>query len=162
MVPQVGTLNRTGVSYSGSFDVWIRNRISELLDWTSANFERRPVEGWVNGDNFISTQESFGILPVPAEQREKLNMYPFNAHFAHDFKPHHHYLSEKQNTQIAVLPIHTKPERILFRALLTGSQAQRQPNWEDFARDWNSHCNQAGLYYKVPTLLHAQHMIPCF
>jgi len=86
--------------YAGSFDIWTRNRISKLLDLTSAHFENLPVEGWINGDNFVRTTESFGILPMPEEQEDKLNMYSFNPQFAKDTNARHCYLAKKQNTQI--------------------------------------------------------------
>ena len=120
------------------------------MDLTSSYFEKLPVNRWMNGDSYVRTTESFGILPIPEEQRTKLGMYPFNSQFTKDQKIRHQYLAEKQNTQLATLPIHTKPERLLFKAMLIGSQvAQREPNWENFARDWNAHCNQAEIYYKA-------------
>ena len=79
-------------------------------------------------------------------------MYSFNPQFAKDTNARHCYLAKKQNSQIAVLLIHTKPEQLLFRAMLTGPQAQREPNWEDFAQDRNSHCNGPDIYYKVHML----------
>ena len=88
---KVGTLNRTGTPYAGSFDIWTRNRISELLDLTSSHFESLPMNfgpgGWINGNNFVRSTERFGILPLPPPQQEKLGMLVYNAEFSNNLKP---------------------------------------------------------------------------
>ena len=61
---------------------------------------------------------------------------------------------EKQNTQIAVLLVHTKPERLLFKALLLSRQdafsaAECEPGWLNLAQEWNAHGNGQTIFYKV-------------
>jgi hypothetical protein len=57
MCSQVGTLNHTGLLYMGSFDIWMRNHISCLLDILSHKFQSLPASfglgGWVSGDNYV-------------------------------------------------------------------------------------------------------------
>jgi len=67
---QVGTPNRTGKPYVGSYDIWTQNQISSLINILSTQMETLPAEfgpgGWVNGDQYIRSNERFGILPIPA------------------------------------------------------------------------------------------------
>ena len=54
---------------------------------------------------------------------------------------------------MAVLPVHTKPERMLFKALLlslehTGATG-REPEWQSLTREWNAHCDGKEIRYKV-------------
>jgi hypothetical protein len=129
-----------------------------LLDLMSSHLESLPLNfgpgGWVNGNNFIQSTEAFGILPLPMEQHNKLSMLIFNPQFATGTKLRHRYLAEKQNTRIAVLPVHTKSERLLFKALLLSPQgsfaaADHEPNWQDLAREWNTHGDGREIFYKV-------------
>jgi hypothetical protein len=63
-------------------------------------------------------------------------------------------LVEKQNAQVAVLPVHTKPERLLFKALLLSRQgaflvAECEPDWLNLAQEWNAHGNGQTIFYQV-------------
>ena len=154
---EVGTKNRTGVAYQGSFDIWTQNRISSILDHVAHKFHTLPKNfgpgGWVNGDNYVRSTEVFGILPLPDNFRDNLGMLVYHPHFAKDKNIRHHYLAIKQNTRMAVLPIHTKPERALFRLLVANAQGlfsgNRQPNWQVLASQWASHSDGLHIFYKV-------------
>jgi hypothetical protein len=108
---QVGTLNRTGWQDQGSHDIWTRNYISELLDRTAAAFapdaKHVSMIGWVNGNEYEQSTETFGILPLSEDMRTKLGMLPYHDTFATETKIHHRYLAECQRTCVAVLPVHT-------------------------------------------------------
>jgi hypothetical protein len=107
--------------------------------------------GWINGDNFLRSTEAFGILPLPEQQCEKLGMLVYNANFAKMMKSRREYLVRKQNTQMAVLPVHTKFERMLFKALILSLECigKCEPGWEALAQEWNSHCDGKDIFYKV-------------
>ncbi|KAL8276081.1 hypothetical protein RQP46_011513 [Phenoliferia psychrophenolica] len=62
----VGSFNRSGVRYSGDFDLWLGNSLQLLLERnTDLVKDSELVAGWVNGDCYEPSEESFGILPVP-------------------------------------------------------------------------------------------------
>ncbi|KAG6894804.1 hypothetical protein C0992_004572, partial [Termitomyces sp. T32_za158] len=155
---KVGTLNRTGVPYKGSFDIWTQNRISQLLDVTSTRFTSNPPNfgpgGWVNGNNFVRSTEVFGILPLPPDFRMKLGMLVYHSQFAREGKIRHDYLAQRQNTRMAILPIHTQHERGLFRLLMAKSDGpfsgRSEPNWICLAEEWNGHANGSTIFYKLP------------
>ena len=153
----MGTLNRTGVPYAGSFDIWIRNRISHLLDTLFQKFRVLPASfgpgGWVNGNNYVRSTEVFGILPLSDQFRASLSMLPHHPQFAKDQHIRHGYLAAHQNTRVAVLPIHTTAERALFKALLADSEGlfsgRKEPNWIELAKKWNGHGDGVNIFYKV-------------
>ncbi|KAG6836301.1 hypothetical protein H0H93_009317 [Arthromyces matolae] len=162
-VIKVGTFNRTGVPYSGSYDVWTRNRISKLLDITSTHFVTQPPEfgpgGWVNGDNFARSTETFGILQLPSELRGQLGMLAYHPGFAQEVKIRHQYLAQRQGTRIAILPVHTSDERSIFKLLIVEQNGLfsgvNEPKWFQVAERFNSHANGLTIFYKLPEQLKA-------
>ena len=68
----------------------------------------------------MRSTEIFGILPVAKPTRTRLGLLDFHLGFAEKKKTKHTYLAKKQNTRVAVLPIHTKAERWLFAFLVSG------------------------------------------
>ncbi|EPQ50510.1 hypothetical protein GLOTRDRAFT_133880 [Gloeophyllum trabeum ATCC 11539] len=154
---KVGTLNRTGVPYVGSFDIWVKNRISALLDITSSRFESLPLNfgpgGWVNGDLYAPSTEVFGILALPDYKRLELGMLPYHHQFAIEQKIRHRQLAFRQNARIAILPVHTSNERALFKLLITGVHgcfgAQKEPQWDLLAVEWAKHANGTTIFYKL-------------
>ncbi|KAF8633831.1 hypothetical protein AX17_004351 [Amanita inopinata Kibby_2008] len=161
---RVGTLNRTGSPYRGSYDIWTQNRISDLLDRLTTSFATRPSTfgpgGWVNGNNYQPSTEIFGVLPISKEQKARLGMHDFNAEYAKATKTRYQKLAIQQNTLVAVVPVHTKAERELFRAMIAVSgkegdgdglfTGKAQPNWETVAARWNEHAEGHEIFYKVP------------
>ncbi|TCD61520.1 hypothetical protein EIP91_008291 [Steccherinum ochraceum] len=159
---RVGTLNRTGRRYEGSYDVSTRNRITHLLNQLSTKFERPPVGfglgGWVNGNDYTRSKEVIGILPLPQATKTSLDMLNYNAAFAKKAAVRHRELALRQGTQYAVLPIHTAAERALFRCMITqlGENDQsRAPNWQALATRWSGHCDGRTIFYKLPEHLRA-------
>ncbi|KAG6848519.1 hypothetical protein H0H93_016335 [Arthromyces matolae] len=155
---KVGTYNRTGVPYMGSFDIWTRNQISQLLDSLSTRFSSNVPNfgpgGWVNGNNFARSTEVFGILPISGDFCTRLGMLVYHPEFAREFKIRHQYLALRQNTRVAILPIHTPDERGLFKLLLANPDGpfsgRTEPNWMDVAAQWNNHANGLTIFYKLP------------
>ncbi len=161
-VLQVGTLNRTGKPYQGSYDIWLRNRIASLTDETASAFIprtttseslSRSIDCWVNGNDYERTTEVFGLLPLPDATRTKLGMLPYRSDFARSEKIRHPYLAAQQRTLVAILPIHTPEERALFRILAKRPNGPfsgpRQPNWITVAQEWSTYCDGKHVYYKV-------------
>ena len=72
--------------------------------------------GWVNRNEYEQTTETFSILPLSEDMRTKLGM-PYHSIFAKETKMHHCYLAQGQQTCIAILPVHTRQERSLYRCL---------------------------------------------
>jgi hypothetical protein len=163
ILEQVGILNRTGVPHHGSYDIWTQNRISHLLDVLASAFTCNIANfsgSWVNGNNYQRSKEVFGVLPLPKSQKERLGMHDFNAEFSKATKTRHQYLSCQQNTLVAVLPIHTKPEQALFKALVADLSSdglfsgKKQPNWESVSMRWSQHADGREIFYKVMLMLY--------
>ena len=154
---QVGTLNRTGRADQGSHDIWTRNYIAELLDRTAAafkpNMKHVSMIGWVNGNEYQQSAETFGILPLAEDMRVKLGMSPYHHTYATETKIRHRYLAEHQQTRVAVLPIHTQQERSLYRLLVKQQNGlfsgTKQPNWVAVACEWSKYADGLHIFYKV-------------
>ncbi|KAF8328650.1 hypothetical protein F5887DRAFT_897466 [Amanita rubescens] len=156
----VGTKNRTGKPYQGSFDIWQRNQIAKLIDSTRCVF-MEPNEpsaiGWLNGNDYKQSQETFGILPLPRASQVTLGMHQHSDQFVAGEKIKHADLAKQQQTQIAILPVHTPAERALFRLLMSMSNGpfsatgtNRQLNWVAMASRWAEHCDGKTIFYKLP------------
>ena len=76
--------------YHGSYDVWMQNRISDLLDSLTMMFTMQPqtfdLGGWVNGNNYQQTTEIFSVLPMSNPQKAHLGMHDFNGEFTKAMK----------------------------------------------------------------------------
>ncbi|KAI0704374.1 hypothetical protein BC835DRAFT_1317043 [Cytidiella melzeri] len=162
---RVGTLNRTGKPYRGSFDIWTRNRLAQLADVTRVAFAPETVEksviGWVNGRDYASSNEVFGILPLPPSTRQKLGLLPYNEALAKGENIKHANLAKQQNSTYAILPVHTSHERHLYRLIrrqYDGLFTQRsQPDWVALAMLWSTHCDGVKVFYKLPEHLKSYH-----
>lgn len=141
----------------------MQNHISDLLDSLIMSFATQPPTfgpgGWVNGNNYQRTTEIFGVLPMSKPQKARLGMHDFNGEFAKAMKTRYQHLAIQQNTLVAVVPVHTKAERALFRAMIAVSgkegegqglfNGKSQPNWETVAAQWNEHGDGREIFYKV-------------
>ncbi|KAJ3501690.1 hypothetical protein NLJ89_g9226 [Agrocybe chaxingu] len=158
---RVGYLNRTGGAYQGSFDIWTRNQISQLVDILATRFTSLPPGfgpgGWVNGNYYVNSPEVFGILPANERQREQLGMLEY--HHDHGKEIRHSYLAFQQKTRNAILPVHTKAERGLFKMFVAKRDGlfsgTRQPNWAVLATQWAEHADGVKIFYKLPEHLKA-------
>lgn len=107
----------------------------------------------MNGNNYVRSTEIFGILPLSSHLRESLSILPYHYQFALDRKIRHSYLAVRQQTRAAVLPIHTRPERSLFKAMLADPQGpfsgRKEPNWIELANIWSGHVDGVLIFYKV-------------
>jgi hypothetical protein len=152
---QVGTLNSTGKRYSGHFDIWLINSLQEISAALGPrllgnNFHR---EGWVNGNLYQSSGETFGIVPIPHDLREQFAMLPFDPLYTLETRSHHRFLAEKHNTRLAVIPIHSPPERKFFSTLMRNTSfftPQMNPQFVKLVRHWNQTAiGSPEIFYKV-------------
>ena len=94
--------NSTGQSYKGHTSIWITNRLQELrvyLEEVLINVI--PITGWVNGNLYVATNETLGILPIPGDVRDSSGMAPFvDIADSTEKLPKHKFLAEMQGTQI--------------------------------------------------------------
>ncbi|RDB18198.1 hypothetical protein Hypma_000504 [Hypsizygus marmoreus] len=155
---KVGTFNRTGKLHNSSYDIWTRNRIAKLADLTSDAFPPRSREvsviGWVNGNDFEQSSETFGILPLSESMKTNLGMADFHHKFAVQEKIRHFHLTAQQETRFAILPVHTPNERALFSLLVKDHEGhfagRTQPNWVALSRSWSQYCDGHTIFYKLP------------
>lgn len=113
-----------------------------------------PVQigGWVNGNFYVPTSESLGILPIPDDVRDLSGMIKYDPFL--DSRQKYSYLASRQGTQKPVLPVHTPEEQALFRFLLqyelSFNPCAGEPNWRSAVKVWNSKADHEELiYYKV-------------
>jgi hypothetical protein len=93
------------------------------------------ITGWVNGNYYVPTTESLGILPIPLETRESSGIATYisgpitNIKTGEKKKPQRHdFLARMQGTRRPVLPVHTTAERLMFRTLITKNKEFNPPN----------------------------------
>ena len=110
--------------------------------------------GWLNGNDYKQLQETFGILPLPRASQVTLGMHQHLDEFATGEKVKHADLAKQQQTQVAILPVHTPAECALFWLLISMpngpfSGTNCQLNWVAMASQWAEHCNGRTIFYKV-------------
>ena len=142
----------TGQFYTGHFDIWLINERQALLN---SDLTRKFIPGsstlvgWVNGNYYVQTKETFGILPVPPNVQLSSGLLPYD----HKTPPKKHtYLSRKQSTRFAVLTLHTNEEKQLFSNFMqTNSVFMRAqgPDWPTAVCLWNQAANGDTIFYKV-------------
>jgi hypothetical protein len=149
----VGTYNSTGQKYCGHFSIWITNRLQERLIYLEDILSNLVyIRGWVNGNLYLPTSETIGILPVPPELRAESKMADFNVNI--DQKQRHAYLASMQGTRKAILPVHTPAEHDLFNTLMKTNEAftsrSAGPRWTECVRVWNRLADTRNdVFYKV-------------
>lgn len=150
---QVGTFNRTGQHYIGHLDIWLKNDLQASMVAVQDLVEGGPVISWVNGNKYTPTQENFGILPIMPDVQVATGMVKFNP--SSTKRMQYRYLASQQNTQFAVLPVHTGAEKQVWTALMQASPEYQaaNPNWTRCAAIWNESADGTTIYYKVIHML---------
>ncbi len=149
----VGTFNSTGQNYKGHFDIWLTNKLQEMLIHTKEAIpQSKLITGWVNGNLYVQTTEAFGILAVPPDVRAQCGMQEFDELL--DCKQPHHFLASKQGTRKPILPIHSAEEQHLFSSLMredtSFNGAGCGPVWTTAVKIWNRYADEhQGISYKV-------------
>lgn len=162
---QVSTQNCTGHRYVGHFDISLKNEIASLQQQTCHALTQSADIGygkWVNGRDYMQTKEVFGILPFDKTVQEHGGMSPYSNIFVKDNPVCHQFLSQKQGTCFAVLPIHSHAECLLFQAYVESSPLFSDPEQPDFsalAQQMNEHADGRQIFYKVCSTLHSQQLM---
>jgi len=120
------------------------------------------ITGWVNGNHYVPTMETLGILPIPLEIRESSGMASYvsgpisNIETGEKKKRQRHdFLAQIQGTRKPVLPIHTNAEKLMFRTLMKNREFNppnvSEPPWNEVVKVWNASVDESSenLYYKV-------------
>ncbi|EKM73525.1 hypothetical protein AGABI1DRAFT_134593 [Agaricus bisporus var. burnettii JB137-S8] len=98
------------------------------------------IGGWVNGNLYVPTSESLGILPIPDDIRDLSGMMKYIPSL--DSGQKYSYLASRQGTRKPILPVHTPEERTLFRFFLHHeplfTPCAGEPNWRAAVKVWNS------------------------
>lgn len=153
---QVGTFNTTGRKYQGHFSIWITNNLQENLIFLEDMLENpAPISNWVNGNLYIQTSETIGILSIPDELQVESWMTCFDPKI--NSKQPHTYLAERQNTCKAILPVHMPAKIKLFSTLMKDNSMftsqSSGPCWCDCVWSWNSKANEYDdIFYKVQSV----------
>jgi hypothetical protein len=92
------------------------------------------IPDWTNVNLYQPSGETFGIQPISQQIQAAAGLAPF--HRTLDSKRPHSFLAARQQTRIAVLPIHTMAEKALFSQLMKG-QTTGKPKWAQVVLDWN-------------------------
>ena len=74
------------------------------------------IQGWTNGSLYVDTSEVSGILPIPPTLCTKALMQPNIPGVTS--KAMHQFLAQRQQTQFAVIAVHTVSEKQLFSHLI--------------------------------------------
>jgi hypothetical protein len=156
-IVKVGIKNSTGQPYKGHTSIWVTNCLQELhvyLEEVLINVIL--ITGWVNGNLYMATNETLGILPIPGDIRDSSRMALFIDIADSTQKPQKHkFLAEMQGTCKAILPIHTSSEKGLFRTLMENDRHFNPPdgslpNWNQATRVWNAWADRTDdVWYKV-------------
>ncbi|KAJ7214561.1 hypothetical protein GGX14DRAFT_611156 [Mycena pura] len=148
----------TGKRYRGHFSIWVINEIEELLSYTEDILAAHHgvKEAWVNGNLYQPTNEVSGVLPIPEGIRTEAGMAKFEP-LLDSVRPHHR-LASLQGTRKAVLPVHNRTEKELFRELMAGSNSfgnfSSAKQVESAVKIWNARADaQDDIYYKLPEQL---------
>lgn len=195
----MGCFNKTGKHYKSHFNHWIRDDIVEMAAEVGM-VPSFPIPHILA--TRIATTESFGIIPVPKEIVDELGFRPSETPVTdtrviplHRGTPvnlltrlstrrvsPYDYLSERQQTAHAVVPVHTAGEYKLFKEMiksggfyknetsrtLTAAKVTKTVNFLQFAKAWTEKVHEAAaekreklerIYYKLPEQLEKHHQL---
>ncbi len=151
----MGTLNSTGKRYTGHYSIWLTNSIQEMLalvgDTIPGSESIHSIDGWVNGNLYLPTNEVSGVLPVPLDLRVKYGMAEYQPSL-HSKQPQH-FSCFTGSIHETILPVHSDCECELFRKLVAENpvfSGTSGPQWDAAAKIWNDIAGAAdGIAYKV-------------
>ena len=129
-----------------------------------------------NALDYQSSNESFGICPLPRDVARTFGHEPYSQQLAthqgitipwHQWKVPQHvlppalhtraganlqYLACRQEAKYAIVPVHTDQERQLFSRILNNHFVEQglQPDWVLFAKLWSKEANGKDIFYKTP------------
>ena len=104
----VGTKNRTGHRFIGHDDIWLYNELQTMIEKIRIHVPLSyRIQGCTNGSLYVNTSEVSGILTIPSILRTKPLMQPNIPGVTS--KSLHQFLAQQQQTQFAVIAVHTVP-----------------------------------------------------
>ncbi|KAJ7132564.1 hypothetical protein C8R44DRAFT_871499 [Mycena epipterygia] len=116
--------NSTGKKYVGHDSIWLLNTIQELEITLAEGYGLAPAPlTWVNGNLYQQTEQSVGIVRIPRLVCGPVEIQPYNEEIDSKRTQKQQYLARMQGTRIAVLPVHTVAEKLLFNELMRTSPA---------------------------------------
>ncbi|KAJ7705637.1 hypothetical protein B0H16DRAFT_1901821, partial [Mycena metata] len=120
----VGHFNSTGKRYVGHDSIWLLNSIRELEITLAEGYGLPPAPlAWVNGNLYQQTEQSVGIIRIPRSVCGPVEIQSYNNEIDSKRTQKQQYLARMQGTRIAVLPVHTITEKVLFNDLMRTSPA---------------------------------------
>ncbi|KAL6306811.1 hypothetical protein BKA93DRAFT_748186 [Sparassis latifolia] len=133
-------------------------KLAHLIDETADVFSLDSADviiaGFMNGNDYARSTESFGILPLSESSRTQLGMLPYSADFVAAAKIRHGHLAKQQCTRITILPLHMPEECAIFQMLMNQHggpfMGPTQLNWVMMAANWSNCCNGQHIFYKLP------------
>ncbi|KAF7304332.1 hypothetical protein HMN09_00835000 [Mycena chlorophos] len=190
---RIGYYNRTGKRWNNHFDIWLLDDIVEAAIEVGARPTFPQPQLLVTR---IATSETFGILPITPEiaQETGIRILPTTntlsvTHGADTYmtallrfatKPTnlYRYLQIRQRTTAAVVPIHTQPEFVLFKRIIssfisssvaptaTADEVCKATDYSALALHWNREVLTQSptvlkaaerIYFKLPEHLMRHH-----
>jgi hypothetical protein len=149
----VGTFNGTGLKYDRHYDIWTINALQEIILATQHLVpDSISAPNWVNGNLYQQSKEQFGIVPIPHQICTSSGLAAFDPGL--DAQREHAFLAKRQGTRLAVLPLHTRAEYMLFTEFMKDptlfSAPNGKPKWPQILQRWNRVAEQkSDIFYKV-------------
>jgi len=192
----IGHFNRTGQKHQSHFDQWLQDEIVEIAAEVGMK-PSFPIPEILA--TRVATTESFGIIPIPKKIVEKFGFKKKASPSSSSIIPLHRdmpvhtlsrlstrrqsvyqFLSERQQTAYAVVPVHTAGEFMLFKSMLNSggyykdvrgkqliaANASRTVDFVKMAKEWTLKVHEAAtencekkdrIYYKLPEQLEKYH-----
>ena len=148
---KVGTLNRTGKPYQGHFNLSLMATLQQTSDRiTSVYPHPNPLQGWVNGQLYVQTQEQFGIAITPDSVISDNGMQPYNPDPSLSNSMKFQFLAQQQNTRFAITMVcHDAEKKLFTRFKQENNPAFAKNRFHQAAVIWNVHANGKDIFYKV-------------
>ena len=148
---KVGTFNRTGKVYWSHYNLSLMANLQQTANQVSSVYPHgNPLQGWVNGQLYLQTQEQFGIAITPNSVMTNNGMQPYDPSSSHLLK--FPFLAQQQNTCFAITMVHHDAEKKLFANFKKSGNPAFTNHWPWFhqaAAIWNAQANGKDIFYKV-------------
>ncbi|KAL7410044.1 hypothetical protein BDY24DRAFT_444398 [Mrakia frigida] len=152
-----------GVDWDFHHNISLINRTSVLLNYLAdAVPGAESYRGWMNGDLYERTSETFGICPTPDALRDNWHTAPLPPVPSERKKQtaSQDWLRQKQGVALAILPPTTLFAMRYFHKtqpsfVVTGRGGKTSVNWVGFAQGWNETADGVERTYITPDMLMA-------
>ncbi|KAI8136421.1 hypothetical protein BJV82DRAFT_676588 [Fennellomyces sp. T-0311] len=178
-----GTTLTYGKIHKGHYEPWLTQCIADLRATLNLPFSYDEAEVHKHAIHMASSGENFGISPFPVSLLDKLNMEPsvedpsvvatestyqtaalvtIKGSTSQAGGAQYRFLSSRQHTRYAVVPVHTQAEHVMFTFLLgrfPSHQTTGTINFDEFTRIWNSYADGVHIFYKTPEYLRSRYKL---